>query len=160
MPEHILRDSLTLPLPRPEVFAFFADAANLARITPPELDFAILSPLPIVMCPGALISYRLHLFGVPFNWTSEITAWSPPDFFVDEQRSGPYRQWIHTHTFSDTADGGTLIEDEVHYRLPRLPLGEVALPLVEKQLQRIFAYRRAAVEKLLLFPGGPKKNTE
>jgi len=159
MPEHILRDSLTLPLPRPEVFAFFADAAKSrshhsarARL---RHSFAAADrhvSWGVDLLPASSLRRPLQLDG-------EITAWSPPDFFVDEQRSGPYRQWIHTHTFSDTADGGTLIEDEVRYRLPRLPLGEVALPLVEKQLQRIFDYRRAEVEKLLLHPGGPEKNT-
>lgn len=155
MPEHTLRTAMSLPLPRPQVFAFFADTLNLGLITPPELDFVILTPLPIVMRPGALIDYRLKLFGIPFHWTTEVTAWEPSEQFVDEQRKGPYREWRHRHTFRDTPDGGTVIEDEVRYRLPFLPLGEAALPLVKKELERIFAYRQAAIRTLLLPPGQP-----
>lgn len=149
MAEHLLHERLILPLPREQVFAFFADAANLGRITPPELNFAILTPVPITMQPGTLIDYRLQLHGVPFHWQSEITVWEPPTCFVDEQRRGPYREWIHRHTFSDTADGGTLIEDEVRYRLPLAPIGEALHPLVRQQLEGIFAYRREAVTRLL-----------
>ena len=150
MPEHHLHSTLTLPLPRPEVFAFFADAANLGRITPPELDFAILTPLPIVMAAGTLINYRLRLFGLPFNWQTRICCWEPPFVFVDEQVSGPYCQWVHRHTFTALADGGTLITDEVTYRLPLAPFGEVAHPLLRSELERIFAYRRQLVHALLL----------
>lgn len=149
MPEHLLHERLILPLPREQVFAFFADAGNLGRITPPELNFQILTPLPIAMHPGALIDYRLQLHGVPFHWQSEITVWEPPSLFVDEQRRGPYRQWIHRHSFSDTADGGTSIEDEVRYRLPLAPFGEALHPVVRQQLERIFAYRREMVSWLL-----------
>lgn len=149
MAEHRLRDRLILPLPRPQVFAFFADAANLGRITPAELNFAILTPLPILMRPGTLIDYRLKLHGIPFHWQSEITVWDPPNCFVDEQRRGPYRQWVHRHTFTDTVDGGTLIEDEVLYRLPLAPFGEAVHPLLRQQLEGIFAYRRETVARLL-----------
>lgn len=155
MPEHLLRTALTLPLPPAEVFPFFADAANLGRITPPELDFAILTPLPVVMQAGTRIDYRLKLFGLPFHWTTEIALWDPPHAFIDRQLKGPYRQWQHRHTFSATADGGTLVEDEVRYRLPLFPLGEAALPLVQPELARIFAFREAALRRLLLPAAAP-----
>ena len=150
MPEHLLTFSMTLPLPREQVFAFYCDAANLGRITPPELDFELLTPLPIVMARGTLIDYRLQLFGVLFRWTTEIGEWSPPDGFVDRQKAGPYRSWVHRHTFSVTADGGTLIADEVRFRLPLLPIGEAAYPLVRPELERIFAYRQQAIREILL----------
>lgn len=150
MAEHTLNFSMNLPLPRAEVFAFHADAANLGRITPPELDFTILTPLPIVIHKGTLIEYRLQLFGVPFQWISEIREWNPPDGFVDVQKKGPYREWIHRHTFRDSPDGGTIIDDEVRYRLPRLPIGEAAFPLVAMELERIFTFRQEAIRKLLV----------
>lgn len=149
MSEHLLRYSLTLPLPREQVFAFFANAANLELITPPELNFRILTPQPIAMEAGTLIDYRLRLFGIPFGWRTAITAWSPPDYFVDEQLQGPYRQWIHRHVFREMPDGSTLIADEVRYRLPFAPLGEMVHPLVRRQLERIFTYRQQKVKDLL-----------
>jgi len=147
-PEHQLHYTLTLNLPRDEVFAFFADAGNLQRLTPPELDFSILTPLPIEMRVGALIDYRLQLLGFPFNWRTEITEWAPPHHFVDVQLKGPYAKWEHRHTFTECPEG-THIEDLVHFQLPLLPLGEAAYPMVKLQLERIFAHRQEMVRSLL-----------
>jgi ligand-binding SRPBCC domain-containing protein len=140
------RTSIDLPLPRESVFPFFADAANLQVITPPELGFRIVTPAPVAMAEGALIRYRLRLMGIPFSWLTRIAAWDPPHAFVDEQLEGPYRVWIHTHRFSDTPSG-TRITDEVQYELPLFPIGEVAAPLVRLQVRRIFAYRAAAIRR-------------
>ncbi|HXW05389.1 MAG TPA: SRPBCC family protein [Vicinamibacterales bacterium] len=143
---HGFRTKLELPLARERVFPFFADAANLQRITPPELHFRVLTPLPIVMAEGALIRYRLRLMGVPFEWLSRITVWNPPVEFVDEQVKGPYRTWIHKHLFVETSEG-TRIHDAVTYELPFHPFGELAAPLVRLQVRRIFAYRARALQQ-------------
>jgi len=146
--DHELHTTLELPLPVDGVFAFFAEARNLERITPPELRFEILTPMPLEMERGTLLEYRLGLFGVPFRWRTRITAWDPPQGFIDVQLSGPYAVWEHTHVFAATPMG-TLIDDHVRYRLPLSPLGDVAHPLVRRQLARIFAYRQQAVRAAL-----------
>jgi ligand-binding SRPBCC domain-containing protein len=134
------------------LFAFFADAGNLDRLTPPELRLRILTPLPIEMREGALIEYRISLFGIPFGWRTRITRWEPESCFVDEQIRGPYRLWEHAHHFSENGEG-TKMEDVVRWGLPIPPFGEIAAPLVRRQLDRIFAYRECALRHALL--GGP-----
>lgn len=145
----LLRAVTFIPRPRDEVFPFFAAAENLERITPPELRFRIVTPAPISMAPGTLIDYRLRLGGVPFGWRTEITEWDPPHAFTDSQLRGPYHTWVHRHVFEER-HGGTLMTDEVRYRLPVWPVGQWVLPLVRAQLGRIFRYRQRAMERLLL----------
>lgn len=147
--QHYLNTSIVFPLPLQEVFGFFADATNLERITPPELNFRILTPLPIVIRQGTLIDYRLRLFGIPFNWQTRIATWKPPFLFIDEQLHGPYKRWEHTHRFEETG-GVTCMLDEVRYALPLSPLGEIVGPLVKIQLERIFRFRQEAIQRLLL----------
>ncbi len=149
MSEHILQRTLTLDLPREEVFAYFADAGNLERITPPALRFHIVTPQPIELQQGTLIDYELSMHGLPMKWQTEISLWEPPFKFVDRQLRGPYRQWIHTHTFTELTPEQTLIEDEVRYRLPLEPLGDIAYFLVSRELEYIFDFRQTAVEQIL-----------
>jgi ligand-binding SRPBCC domain-containing protein len=141
---HTLITSMSLPLARDQVFAFFAEATNLERITPPELGFQIVTPGLLHLREGTRIDYRLHLFGIPFSWQTEIQRWNPPEVVVDVQRRGPYKHWVHTHRFREE-QGITVIEDEVQYALPYAPLGELVYPLVRLQLHRIFRYRQRAI---------------
>jgi ligand-binding SRPBCC domain-containing protein len=141
---HTLTTSMRLPLARDQVFAFFAEASNLARITPPELGFEMVTPQLIQLSAGTRIDYRLRLFGIPFSWQTEIQCWNPPEVFVDVQRRGPYKHWVHTHRFREE-QGATIIKDEVQYALPYAPLGELVYPLVRLQLHRIFRYRQQAL---------------
>jgi ligand-binding SRPBCC domain-containing protein len=137
-----LQSSVRLEAPLADVFPFFADARNLEALTPPFLRFEILSAGPVEMRVGAFIDYRLRVHGLPLRWRSEITAWDPPHLFVDEQRRGPYRLWRHTHRFA--ADGeATLVEDDVEYAVWGGAL--VGRLLVKRDLDRIFAFRRAAL---------------
>ena len=135
---------LWLPLLPEELFPFFADASNLDTITPPWLHFHIVTPPPMEMVEGALIDYRLRVRGVPLRWRTRINVWQPPHRFVDEQISGPYRRWIHEHTFTVQNDG-TLVRDVVHYAVPFDLLTHRLL--VKPDLERIFAFRKQALQQ-------------
>jgi ligand-binding SRPBCC domain-containing protein len=149
MAEHILTRKLTLDLPREKVFQFFADAGNLERITPPELNFHIITPQPIKVGKGALIDYQLKLRGLPITWKTEISEWNPPGVFVDRALKSPYKQWIHRHVFTENANGATDIEDIVRYRLPFEPFGDLAHWFVRRELDYIFDYRQKVVAEIL-----------
>lgn len=149
MAEYILTRELTLDLPIATVFDFFADAGNLERITPPELNFNIITPQPIDIRQGTLIDYTLKMRGIPVKWQTEISVWEPPFRFVDQQLRGPYKQWIHRHTFTEVGPNETHMEDEVRYRLPLEPLGDITHFMVRRELEYIFDYRQKVVAKLL-----------
>ncbi len=138
-----LTNELWLPHQPQDVFPFFADAFNLERLTSPSLGFQVLTPPPIEMKVGTLIDYRVRLRGIPMRWQSEITEWEPPHRFMDEQRRGPYRQWIHEHTFT-SQDGGTMAKDTVRYAV--LGGAIVQRLFVTSELKRIFQYRNAALK--------------
>lgn len=135
-----------LPAPRHELFPFFADAANLERLTPAFLRFRLTTATPVAMRAGALIQYRLRLRGVPLRWTTEITQWEPPHLFVDTQLKGPYSKWVHAHTFEEQ-DGGTLVRDDVEYALPGpwFLTRAVNELLVAPDTTRIFEFRHRAL---------------
>ena len=146
---HTLRREQRLPGAPDDVFPFFADAGNLEAITPAPLRFHIVTPRPIDMRVGTIIEYRLRLRGIPIRWLTRIEEWEPGVRFVDMQLSGPYRLWHHTHEFSPDGDGGTLMRDTVRYALPFWPLGELAAPLVRRELAAIFDFRREEVVRRL-----------
>jgi ligand-binding SRPBCC domain-containing protein len=142
-----LATELWLPGRIGAVFDFFSAASNLDPLTPPWLHFRILTPGPLTLGPGTLIEYRIRWRGLPLRWLTEISAWEPPHRFVDRQLRGPYRCWVHEHTFAER-DGGTLVRDTVTYALA----GWLLEPLVQRwlvgpDLARIFAYRRARLQE-------------
>jgi ligand-binding SRPBCC domain-containing protein len=145
---HTLSREQFLDRPPAEVFPFFADARNLEAITPPVLGFRVMGEGPIEMRAGALIQYRLRLRGLSLDWLTRIDEWEPGARFVDSQLAGPYRLWHHTHTF-ERQGSGTLMRDLVRYALPGWPLGELAAPLVRRELAAIFDFRRDTVARLL-----------
>ena len=146
--KYVLEREQIVPMQRDKVFEFFSAAENLDRLTPTSLHFKILTPSPIDLKTGAIIDYRLSLFGIPFGWRTLIETFEPNDRFVDKQLKGPYRLWRHLHEFSD-ASGGTHMFDRVEYEVPFGPIGEVARVLfVKRQVESIFDFRREACKKI------------
>lgn len=141
-----LHSETIVPVPLAQTFAFFSDAQNLERLTPPWLSFKIKTPLPIAMREGALIDYLIELYGVPIPWRTRIDAWEPGVRFVDRQIAGPYRWWHHEHRFEVVGDG-TRVIDHVEY-LPRAAW--LTSRLVNRDVQRIFDYRQASLAALLV----------
>lgn len=135
-----LRAEVIVESPIDEVFHFFSSAENLESITPPWLNFRIVTPMPIEMRRGALLDYKIRLHMIPIRWRTEIADWQPPFKFVDQQLKGPYKRWWHEHTFEDLGNGLTLVRDEVHY----IPRGGSLLHrlMVKPDLKRIFTYRQ------------------
>ena len=160
---HTLRREQFIPRPLAEVFAFFADARNLATITPAWLTFQILTPAPsanmramskpVAMRPGTRLDYRLKWHGLPIRWQTGIEEWNPPHSFTDVQLRGPYRLWHHTHTFVAERKGARML-DVVDYELPLGPFGDIAHTLtVRRDLERVFDFRSQVIERL--FPASP-----
>ncbi len=144
-----LFSEIEIPRPRDEVFAFFANAHNLEKLTPAFLHFQILTPGPIEMAVGAKIDYQIRLHGIPVRWRTNICLWQPDERFADEQIRGPYRRWHHEHVFllgqSPDAQETTIMQDIVHYSVW---LGRLFHPLVvRRDLMKIFAYRQQQVRE-------------
>ncbi len=149
---HVLETSQIIHASIERAWDFFSDPRNLAKITPPELDFTILTALPERVYPGMIIEYRVRpLLRIPARWLTEITHVESGRFFVDEQRIGPYRIWHHEHHFQPLDGERIEMRDRVTYVLPFGPLGDLVHPfLVKPQLTKIFAYREKAVNELFL----------
>lgn len=132
--------------PLEEVFAFFANAHNLGLITPPWLNFSIDSNERILMRAGTRIDYTIKMYGIPMRWRSEITRWEPGHLFVDEQRRGPYRSWVHEHRFAVIDSSHTRIDDRVEYSVLG---GRLTNKLfIQAQLARIFDFRALKLNEI------------
>lgn len=140
-----------LPITLAEAWSFFSDPHNLKAITPPSMDFHVISETGHETYAGQIIQYTVKpMFGIPVRWVTEITHVREPYFFVDEQRFGPYTFWHHQHLFAEVP-GGVEMRDIVSYGLPFGPLGRlVREAVVKRQLDRIFGYRRRILEQRFL----------
>jgi ligand-binding SRPBCC domain-containing protein len=136
---------MTIQRPRSEVFAFFSDAMQLEKITPPWLNFSVLTKPPIEMREGLLLDYQLYLHRVPIKWRTEIAVWEPDNRFVDQQLRGPYKRWYHEHTFEEV-EGATICRDNVHY----IPRGGRFIHnwFVRPDLEKIFTYRQQKLSEI------------
>jgi ligand-binding SRPBCC domain-containing protein len=134
-----------LPISIESAWDFFSSPKNLATITPPEMQFQILTKLEEGkgIYEGMLIDYIVKpLLGIPLRWQTEITLVKNNQLFTDKQLKGPYKLWEHTHTF-ERADGGVWMTDVVVYELPFGLIGDIAHSLfVKRKLESIFAFRK------------------
>lgn len=150
MSSYCIKRTQFIPISLDEAWEFFSHPANLQKITPAHMNFRVLNnSFSDTMYAGQIITYKVSpIAGVPLFWMTEITHVVDKQYFVDEQRFGPYALWHHTHRFKLVA-GGVEMTDIVHYKLPLGPLGQFAHWLfVKKQVEEIFNYRKVAVEKL------------
>jgi ligand-binding SRPBCC domain-containing protein len=150
MAVHILHRIQLIPAPLDKVWSFFADPANLPVITPPDMQFVVLSATEgDQIYAGQLIEYKLRpLRWMRTRWLTEITQVEPGHSFVDEQRRGPYGLWHHQHHFRNI-QGGVEMTDQVHYTVPFGFLGDLADALVVRpKLDKLFRYRQQVVEEL------------
>ena len=143
-----LRRETTVSASLQDTFAFFADASNLEQLTPPWLNFAIRTPIPIALRAGVEIDYRISLYGFPVPWRSRIDVWEPGVRFVDRQIIGPYRWWRHEHWF-EAVHQGTRVIDDVEY-VPRVAW--LTNTIVRRQLEEIFTYRQKALHGIFGMP--------
>ncbi len=141
-----------LPIAIDQAWEFFSSAGNLARITPPEMNFIILTNLDDKeVYEGMLIDYTVKpLFGIPFRWQTEIYKVNKPEYFSDRQLKGPYRIWEHTHTFIQK-ENGVLMKDELRYQLPFGIFGRLAHAIfIKKKIESIFSFREKALNKIFM----------
>ena len=132
-----------------EVFDFFSRPENLATITPPKMNFNILTPSPIEMKEGTLIDYTVNILGFPLRWRTLITKFDPPNIFVDQQLKGPYSLWHHTHKFKKINEKETLIQDVVVYSIPFSFIGSFVHSIyIKKDLDKIFSFRAEKIKEI------------
>jgi ligand-binding SRPBCC domain-containing protein len=149
MADFVLETRVWIARPRPDVFAFVADPANLARVMSPALDVTLLTRVPVTMEAGAVVDYGVRWLGVPLRWRAFVREYDPPYRFVDVQVRGPWARWEHRHLFLEE-EGGTRMEDRVTYRPPLGPLGQLAHTLLlRRQLARAWRVRREGIARYL-----------
>lgn len=144
-----IKSTQHLPITLEKAWEFFSSPNNLAKITPPDMGFIITSDKKDgeKMYAGQIITYIIKpMLGIPVKWMTEITHVKEGEYFIDEQRFGPYKLWHHRHSFKKT-DTGIEMHDEVNYVLPMGILGTIAHKLfVRKRIEYIFEYRTKVLD--------------
>ncbi|MFZ1704045.1 MAG: SRPBCC family protein [Saprospiraceae bacterium] len=140
-----------LPISIEEAWRFFSSPQNLSTITPPEMEFKILSNPESKIYEGMRIDYRVRpILGIPMYWQTEISHVQNEKHFVDKQLKGPYKKWEHTHTFTEK-NGGVLVEDEIRYALPFSFIGRITHELfVRKKIENIFNFRKNILTQIFI----------
>ncbi|MBC8046328.1 MAG: SRPBCC family protein [Fimbriimonadaceae bacterium] len=152
---HQFKAEQFFPIDKKRAWDFFSSPKNLSKITPPEMDFKILSPLNgEEIFEGMKIDYTVKpLFGISVRWQTEICKVKNQKYFTDSQLKGPYKVWEHTHTFTEVT-GGVNMQDVINYQLPFGFIGNVAHSLfVRKKIENIFSYRKQILEKIFISNG-------
>lgn len=144
-----LHSKQALPITKEKAWDFLSNPSNLKVITPEHMGFHILTGADREMFAGQLIQYKVSPFpGFTTKWVSEITHVKHGEYFVDEQRFGPYALWHHKH-FIQEISGGVEMEDIIDYKIPFGILGQLAHPIIVKnQLKKIFNYREEKLKEL------------
>lgn len=146
--EYFFQDEQFLPVSPEVLFSFFSVPENLAKITPAQMGFKVLSASDHRICEGTVLRYKFHPFGLSLHWTALISEWKPFDFFTDEQVKGPFKTYRHTHRLIPV-QGGTLVRDELRYTLPLGSLGVwTAGWIVRRQMQQTFDFRKKRMDEL------------
>ena len=142
-----LKQEQFLPITLDKAWQFFATPGNLNEVTPAEMVFEITSEVPETMYEGLLIHYKMKpMLNIPINWCTEITHIREKEYFVDEQREGPYKIWHHEHHFK-AVTGGVMMTYILHYDVGKSVFGWVADKLfVTKKVKAIFEFRRKTLE--------------
>jgi ligand-binding SRPBCC domain-containing protein len=147
---HCLKRTIKLPISVEEAWNFFSNPRNLQKITPENMGFNITSEFfKQKMYAGQIITYIVRpMLGIKMNWMTEITQVKDKEFFIDEQRVGPYKIWHHQHHFK-AIDGGVEMTDIIDYVVPLGFLGRLVEPiLVRKKLKEIFDYREIKMDEM------------
>lgn len=151
MKSYVLKTEQAIPISLEQAWDFFSSPLNLAKITPNDMKFAVTSDYTAdaKIYAGMIITYKISpMPGIKMKWMTEITHIKEGQYFVDEERFGPFALWHHEHHFK-TIKGGILMNDILHYAIPFGPIGRLANALyVGKQIEKIFAYREKAIKEL------------
>src|SRR5688572_16824866 len=145
-----LTDRFEVPATIDRTWAFFTDAQNLSRITPPWLKFSVATKEPVHIQLDSVLDYTIAWKGLRMKWRTRIIDFSPPRQFIDLQIRGPYALWHHQHSFEPNANGGVTCFDRVIYKIPLGPIGRALHAIaIRSQLLDIFRHRRKVIGESL-----------